>query len=301
MPPVAPTARNTRQRWPHSRPLKRRSRRSGQQIEQAQSTTADTTTSSYAAIRAPMDGTVVSVAIKFGQTINATQQSPTILRIADLSTMTAWTQVSEADIPRLKVGMPAYLTTLGNANTRHPGKLRQILPTPEIQNNVVLYDALFDVPNEDGSLMTQMTAQVFFEVASARNVLTIPVSGLQMGRATGTRRGEGRGNRAGPNITDEPHAASREGRANGGGGGNGRRQFVLVIAKDGTLERRAVVVGVSNRISAEIKSGLEEGETVVVGRKQTKAPAAANSNSNQRSMLQAPGGFGGGPGGRGPR
>lgn len=306
------------------------------QIEQAQSTlNADTTTLSYATIRAPMDGTVVSVAVKPGQTINAAQQSPTILRIADLSTMTAWTQVSEADIPRLKVGMPAYLTTLGDAATRHPGKLRQILPTPEIQNNVVLYNALFDVPNEDGSLMTQMTAQVFFEVASARNVLTVPVAALQMGRSAGGRQGQARsaaaqdqppaaastpgngegsrtrggsGSAARGSFTDEQRAAWRAARANGGGSAGrsgsgsdaGRRQFVMVVAKDGSLERRAVAVGVSNRISAEIISGLEEGETVVVGRKLAKAQAAS-LNSAQRSMLQQPG-FGGPPGaGRGPR
>src|SRR3546814_6610736 len=78
-----------------------------------------------------MDGTVVSVIARQGQTLNANQQAPIILRIADLDTMTVWTQVSEADIGKLEIGMDAYFTTLGYADRRWEGRLRQILPTPE--------------------------------------------------------------------------------------------------------------------------------------------------------------------------
>jgi hypothetical protein len=66
--------------------------------------------------------------------------------------------VSEADVPKLHVGMEVYFTTLGGDNRRFHGKLRQIPPTPSVVNNVVLYDALFDVANPDRLLMTQMTA-----------------------------------------------------------------------------------------------------------------------------------------------
>jgi len=69
------------------------------------------------------------------------------MRIADLSTMTVQAQVSEADVPKLRVGMDVYFTTLGGDNRRFYGKLRQIPPTPTVVNNVVLYDALFDVAN----------------------------------------------------------------------------------------------------------------------------------------------------------
>ncbi len=64
--------------------------------------------------------------------------------------------------------MDVYFTTLGDAGKRYYGKLRQIHPTPDEVNNVVLYDALFDVDNRDGRLMTQMTAQVFFVVPRRR-------------------------------------------------------------------------------------------------------------------------------------
>ena len=71
--------------------------------------------------------------------------------------------------------MDVYFTTLGGDNRRYYGKLRQIPPTPKIVNNVVLYNALFDVANPDQALMTQMTAQVFFVAASAKDAVLVPV------------------------------------------------------------------------------------------------------------------------------
>ena len=181
-------------------------------------------------IYAPMTGTVVSITARQGQTLNANQSAPIILRLADLSVMTVQTQVSEADVSRLRVGQETYFSTLGDPDRRYVGALRQIMPTPEVVNNVVLYPALFDVPNEEGRLMTQMTAQVFFVVARALNVLTVPASAL----------------RPEPGSTSD--AAS-----------------VLVPRADGTLERRPVETGISTRTAVEIRSGLAEGEVVVTG------------------------------------
>ena len=75
--------------------------------------------------------------------------------------------------------MDVYFTTLGGNNRRHYGKLRQIPPTPTVVNNVVLYDALFEVENPDQVLMTQMTAQVFFVAASAKDAVLVPIAALQ--------------------------------------------------------------------------------------------------------------------------
>jgi macrolide-specific efflux system membrane fusion protein len=149
------------------------------QIQQTESALrGDRANLEYTKIYAPMAGTVVTQNAKQGQTLNANQSAPVVLRIADLSTMTVQTQVSEADVTRLRVGMPVYFTTLGDQRKRWHGELRQINPTPEIVNNVVLYNALFDVPNPDGSLMTQMTAQVFFVVAEARDALLVPLNAI---------------------------------------------------------------------------------------------------------------------------
>ena len=136
----------------------------------------------YTKIVATMDGTVVSITAKQGQTLNATQQAPTLLRIADLSTMNVQTQVSEADVAKIAKGMRAYFTTLGSTSRRWYGTLSRIEPTPTVQNNVVLYNALFEVKNEGNQLLPQMTAQVFFVRAEARAVLVVPMAALQQGQ-----------------------------------------------------------------------------------------------------------------------
>src|SRR5262249_48651489 len=181
------------------------------QIAQSDSSLkADSATLSYSKIFAPMVGTVTAIPAKEGQTLNANQTAPLILTIADLSTMTVSTQVSEADVSKLRVGMDAYFTTLGNANRRFTGTLRQILPTPTVTNNVVLYTALFDVANPDKQLMPQMTAQVFFVRAAAQDAVLVPVAALQF---------TGRGAAAGADGVANPGARAAR---NGGGAGAGR-------------------------------------------------------------------------------
>lgn len=149
-------------------------------IEQTQSTLrANEANLNYARIYAPIAGVVVSVTARQGQTLNANQSAPILLRVADLSTMTVQTQVSEADVGRLRVTMPVYFTTLGSQGQRWYGQLRKVEPTPTVTNNVVLYNALFDVPNADQRLMTSMTAQVFFIAAQAQGTLLVPAGAVQ--------------------------------------------------------------------------------------------------------------------------
>lgn len=156
------------------------------QIDQLRATTrVEEANLKYTRIYAPIAGTVVSIAAKKGQTLNTNQQAPTLMRIADLAAMTVQTQVSEADVSKLRLGMDAYFTTLGGQGQRWYGKLTKVEPTPTVTNNVVLYNALFDVPNERGALMTQMTAQVFFVVAQVRDVLVVPMSALSAMAAAG--------------------------------------------------------------------------------------------------------------------
>ena len=137
----------------------------------------------YTTITAPIDGTVMSIAVKEGQSVNASQAVPNVMQIADLGTMTVQADVSEADISKLYKGMNVYFTTLGaGQNRRWTGVLKRKEPKPKNQNGVVLYSALFDVENEGGSLMPSMTTQVYFIAAEARNVLTVPMAALQQGQ-----------------------------------------------------------------------------------------------------------------------
>lgn len=202
------------------------------QIKQTESTlNGDQANLGYTKIYAPMTGTVVSITARQGQTLNANQTAPIILRVANLDTMTVWTQVSEADAPKLKLGMPAYFTTLGQPDKRRYGKLRQIIPTPEVVNNVVLYDSLFDVDNPTHDLLPQMSAQVFFVVGEAKQVPVVPVVAL----------------RPVPGDKDHTH-------------------FTVRVLEDGKPVQKEIVTGVTNRLTAEIRSGLSVGDQVIVDR-----------------------------------
>ena len=211
------------------------------QIRQTESTLrGDQADLDYTRIHAPMAGTVVQQLANQGQTLNANQTAPVVVQIADLSTMTVRTQVSEADISRLDVGMPAYFSTLGQPERRWEGTLRQILPTPEVINNVVLFNALFDVDNSDGELLPQMSAQVFFVREAAENALTIPIAALR-----------------------QPLAASTAPTDNVAKAHVGTRYRVRVLNERGEAEPREVLIGTRNRVQAQVLEGLSEGELVI--------------------------------------
>jgi membrane fusion protein, macrolide-specific efflux system len=194
-----------------------------QQVEA--SLRADQANLGYTRIYAPMSGTVIDVNAKQGQTLNANQQAPIILRIADLDMMTVQTQVSEADVARLKLGMTARFTTLGRPDRKRAGKLRQILPTPDTVNNVVLYNCLFDVPNPDLDLLPKMSAQVFFITAEAKGVPLAPMNALKK---------------------------------------IGRDRYTVKVLENGAAVERTVEAGAGNRVMTEIRRGLAPGDQVVI-------------------------------------
>jgi len=253
------------------------------QLEQTQSTLrGDQANLSYTKIYAPMSGTVVAQSAKQGQTLNANQQAPVIVRIADLSTMTVQSQVSEADVSSLRPGMRVYFTTLGDGAKRWYGTLRQINPTPETVNNVVLYNALFDVENRGGVLMTQMTAQVFFVTAEAKNAVLVPVGALRppaAGRRGGRDAGEPRAQAKGGDAVPAIDARSRL--ANGAA-------VIRVVKPDGAIETRDVRVGVVSRVSAQILSGLEGGENIIVGQRAAAPAATTRPTTGNRSPMAGP-------------
>lgn len=217
------------------------------QIRQAQaSLRSDEAELGYTRIYAPMDGTVVAVDAREGQTLNAQQQTPLILRIAKLSPMTVWAQVSEADIGKVKPGMTAYFTTLAGGKRRWSSRVRQILPIPPkpleqtssgggspasatngaTGTQVVQYTVLLDVENPDGALMAEMTTQVFFVAGQASGVLTVPLAALD--------------------ECDGLHIAQ-------------------VLAPDGQVQPRQVRTGLSDRLRVQVLDGLGEGERLLIG------------------------------------
>ncbi|MGO4395073.1 efflux RND transporter periplasmic adaptor subunit [Variovorax sp. M-6] len=221
------------------------------QIDQAQSTLKGNLAQlGYTRIDAPMAGTVVSLDAREGQTLNAAYQTPNVLRIADLSAMTVWTEVSEAEVRRVRAGMPVRFTTLGGApgqaKRRWSGTVRQVLPAPQqpegkaagtalapTTSKVVLYTVLFDVANADGELMPQMTAQVSFVTAAAQGVLTAPLPALQL-------------------VAGQPG-----------------RYTARVLGPDGQPQARALRIGVRDRLTAEVLEGLAEGDRLITAERST--------------------------------
>lgn len=241
-------------------------------IEQTESTLrADEANLNYAKIYAPLAGTVVTVTARQGQTLNANQSAPTILRVADLSTMTVQTQVSEADVSKLRQGMEVYFTTLGSQGRRWYGALRKVEPTPTVTNNVVLYNALFDVPNANQSLMTSMTAQVFFTAASAKDVLLVPAAALN----GGGRSADGSGRR-------ERAAGRPPGAAAGASAPTGEAAASVTAAAPATADRDAGMSREERRAAFE-KLSPEERAAMRERRRSERStgasPAAAASTS----------------------
>lgn len=269
---------------------------------------AQQATLEFTNIYAPISGTVVSLAAVEGQTLNANQTAPTILTLADLTIMTVETDVSEADVLRVKPGQAAWFSTLGDSTRRWETSVRQILPTPEVLNDVVLYKAMLDIANPDNLLKPEMTAQVFFITGSAKDAVLVPVTALQANPQR-RERPQGQGREGGRDQA----AASGNGAGRAGGGlmqaeaseragapqqdDSQRRAFmearkaypdaevatVLVMGPDGTPRPRPVLIGLKTRTQAEVLFGLEPGQTVVTGEVSAKS-TAATTQSQQRAQ-----------------
>ncbi|MFW0765027.1 macrolide transporter subunit MacA [Trabulsiella odontotermitis] len=181
----------------------------------------------YTRIVAPMAGEVTQITTLQGQTVIAAQQAPNILTLADLSTMLVKAQVSEADVIHLKPGQKAWFTVLGDPLTRYEGTLKDILPTPEKVNDAIFYYARFEVPNPQGVLRLEMTAQVHIQLSGVKNVMTIPLSAL--GDAVGDNR------------------------------------YNVRLLRNGEVKDREVTIGARNDTEVEITKGLEEGDEVITG------------------------------------
>ena len=85
----------------------------------------------YTRIVSPIDGVVVAVVTKEGQTVNSFQSAPTIIKVAQVATMTIKAQISEADVTRVKPGLPVYFTILGEPDQRYHAELRAVEPAPD--------------------------------------------------------------------------------------------------------------------------------------------------------------------------
>ncbi|WP_427846355.1 efflux RND transporter periplasmic adaptor subunit [Brenneria salicis] len=201
----------------------------------------------YTKILSPIDGTVVSIPVEEGQTVNATQSTPTIAKVANLNTMTIKAQISEADIVKVKTGMPVWFSILGEPNKRYEAKLSSIEPAPDSidddttttsssststtsSSSAIYYNGLFDVQNTDNVLRISMTAQVYILLSSVKNAVVVPATAL----------------------------STRDG-----------KWYVQVVDANKKIESRAVTIGLNDNVRTQILSGLAAGEKVIIGQPST--------------------------------
>ena len=232
------------------------------QILQAQ-VTVDTAkvNMGYTRIVAPIDGQVVAIVTQQGQTVNANQSTPTIIKLAQTETMTVKTQISEADVTRVKIGQKVYFTILGEPDKRYTATLRSIEPAPDsiltdtttsttssTTSTAIYYNGLFDAPNPDGKLRISMTAQVQIVRADAPGALTIPATAL------------------GPRGKDGSY-------------------IVRVVGADGQAQPRSIKVGLNTNVSVQVLEGLSEGDKVVIGDAAT-APSKTGAQGGMRPPMR---------------
>ncbi|MBY4840281.1 efflux RND transporter periplasmic adaptor subunit [Pantoea sp. DY-5] len=197
----------------------------------------------YTRIMAPMDGTVIAIVTKQGQTVNAVQTAPTIAKLAQLGTMTIKVQISEADINNVQPGQQAWFTTFSNPDKRYNATLRslELAPesvmkddalmgnsesTPSSSNAAVYYNALLDVPNPDNALRISMTAQVNLLRDSAKEALLVPVQ-----------------------------ATKKD--ADG-------KTYVEIPDQDNQPVKRIITTGITDSVDIQVLSGLKVGEKVIL-------------------------------------
>ncbi len=134
----------------------------------------------YTTITSPIDGTVISRAVDVGQTVAASLQAPTLFTIAEnLSKMQVDTNVSEADVGKLSDGMEARFSVDAYPARVFTGRIRQIRYAPQVVQNVVTYDAVIDVANDERLLRPGMTANVAFVYARADDAVRVPNAALR--------------------------------------------------------------------------------------------------------------------------
>ncbi|MBI3580557.1 MAG: efflux RND transporter periplasmic adaptor subunit [Nitrospinae bacterium] len=218
----------------------------------------DTINLNYSVIRSPVSGVVVSRQIDVGQTVAASFNTPTLFTIAqDLHKMQIDTSYAEADIGGIKVGQTVKFSVDAFQNRTYSGRVRQLRINPTTQSNVVTYDVVVDVNNEDETLLPGMTAYCNIAVANKTSVLLAPNAALRFkppapkGQKPAADHGKPAGAPAGA-------AAEKEDRRNFGKG-------TVYVLEQGNFRQIKVGLGITDNKMTEIVSGdLKEGDQIVV-------------------------------------
>ncbi|HXW51837.1 MAG TPA: efflux RND transporter periplasmic adaptor subunit [Candidatus Acidoferrales bacterium] len=237
-------------------------------------------------ITSPINGIVVSRAVSVGETVAASLQTPTLFVIASsLKDMEVDVSVDEADVGQLRDGQTAYITVPAYPNVEFKGIVKQVRVNPTSVANVVTYDAVVIVHDDQQRLLPGMTANVTIDVVHRPNVLTVPLAALlyrpsnQHAHSSGSAGSSGAsGSSAGASSAATPAPVA---------GAPGSQVTLWTLQRNKPVAA-PVVIGYSDGNNVEIESGsLKAGDVVITGEIRS---------STTRTTSPA---FGGGFGGRG--
>ncbi len=228
----------------------------------------------YTIIRSPVSGIVVDRVVDLGQTVAASLQTPTLIKIAqDLSEMRIDSSFAEADIGKIQVGQKVRFTVDAFPDRNFTGEVQQIRMNATTTQNVVTYNVRVSLENPDHILLPGMTAYVNIAVAQRKDVLLAPNAALRFKPADADEQAAG--------AAAQPAAAP--GSRNGGGEARGRGKKRdgasgrVYVVEGRAIKPVQVQLGITDSRNTEIIGGdLKEGDTIVVG----EAPTAAAKPSS---------------------
>jgi HlyD family secretion protein len=232
----------------------------------------------FSVIRSPVSGVVVSRQVNIGQTVAASFQTPTLFQIAqDLARMQIDTNVAEADIGRVRTDQAVKFTVDAFPGRNFEGRVRQIRLSPIIQQNVVTYNVVVGVDNQDLVLMPGMTAYIAVQVDRRDDTLLVPAAALRFRPKEAAPGGKPAGPAAKP-----PAARPDDKGAGGGSRGPGARVFVV---RGEELVPVSVKTGLADNRTVEITSGeLKAGDRVAV---QSRLAEGAGGGSGRPPSMRA--------------
>jgi len=226
----------------------------------------DETNRSKASIRSPTDGVVLTRSVDPGNAVAASLQAVTLFTVAeDLRQMRLQVNVDEADVGRVKVGQPASFTVSAFPRRRFPAKITRVAYGSTITDNVVTYQTLLDVKNDDLSLRPGMTATATITAVELKDVLLVPNTALRFTPQNGATQAKQGSNIMSTVLPRLPRTAARKTAT----GGTARQVWVL---RDGAPVAVNVTPGISDGRMTEITDGdLTEGMAVITDQRASAA------------------------------
>ena len=229
----------------------------------------------FTVIRSPVDGVVIDRVVDLGQTVAASFQTPTLIKIAqDLSEMRIDTSFAEADIGNIREGQKARFTVDAFPSRSFVGDVQQIRLNPTNQQNVVTYNVRINVANPEQVLLPGMTAYVNIGVQKREGALLVPNAALRFKPADGGEKKSENGQKspstAGPSSVGPGMGAGSDGSAAKAGAGKGKKRdgqsgTVYVLTGE-ELKPVSVQLGITDNRNTEIVGGeLKEGDRIVTG------------------------------------